>query len=223
MAMENGAGNVLATIKDRMEDMSKSELAVARYLLENPYSISLLSISDLANSAKVSETTVVRFAKKLQFMGFSEFKRAFLKGLMTPPPEEQLPVYEEISLSDQPVAVMNKMFALHRCTLDSTLASLDRELVKKAAEAISKARSVEFYGHGGSGYIAQTATFHFLRSGIRCSAWVDETTQQSSMRLIDDEDVVVAISHSGLTETIIRSVQGARARGITTIAITNSP
>jgi DNA-binding MurR/RpiR family transcriptional regulator len=223
MALENGYGDVLTTIKNSMKELSKSELTVAEYLLENPYNISLLSISDLANSAGVSETTVVRFTKKLKFKGFMDFKRSFLEDMLTRPSEAVLPVYEELSLSDRPAAVMSKLFALHKRTLESTLQSVDKEILTKAATKIANAQCVEIYGNGGSGYIAQSTLFQFLRSGIRCSAWVDETTQESSTRLLGEKDVVVAISHTGQTETIIRAVQAARARGVTTIAITNYP
>lgn len=222
MAIAKNQGNVLTTIRDSMGAMSKSERTVANFLLENPYNISLLSISDLASNAGVSETTVVRFTKKLHFKGFTDFKRAFLKNMLIPPSED-MPVYEEISLSDQPETVMNKLFALHQRTFESTIVSMDKHLLIEAATKIANARSVDFYGHGGSGYIAQSALFRFLRSGVRCSAWVDETTQDSSTKLLGEQDVVVAISHTGLTETIIRTVRGARASGVTTIAITNYP
>ncbi len=223
MAIEKSRGEVLTTIRETLHELSKSELTVANYLLENPYNISLLSISDLASSAGVSETTVVRFTKKLKFKGFLDFKRSFLEHMLIPPSEEVLPVYEEISLSDQPAAVMGKLFALHQRTLESTMATVDKEILTEAAKKIANAKNVEIHGHGGSGYIAQSALFQFLRSGIRCSAWVDETTQESSIKLLGEQDVVVAISHTGLTETIVRTVQMARARDVTTIAITNYP
>ena len=221
MATGKTRRSVLTTIRDSTGKMSKGELLVANYLLKNPHSISLLSISTLASSAEVSETTIMRFAKKLRFKGFTDFRRAFLQDMLKPPREDTLPVYEEISLSDQPFAVIEKLFSLHQRTFDSTLTSVDQQVLAQAAKKIANARSVAFHAHGGSGYIAQSALCLFLGLGIRCSAWVDETTQESSTKLLGEEDVVVAISHSGSTETIVGTVRTARAHGVTTIVITN--
>ena len=213
--------NTLELIRSASDSFSKSEAVVANYLLAHPQSSNVLSISDLAISAGVSEATVVRFTKKLGFKGFIDFKRAILQELLQNSNGEADPIYEEIRLADDPGTVVAKLLCLHKQTIDATSHALDRTGFAAAAEAIANSMNVVLYGHGGSGCIAQSAMFQFLTAGIQCSARVDETIQERSAGLLQRGHVVIALSHSGETPSLIQAVRIARRHHALTIAITN--
>lgn len=215
--------NTLQLIRSVFDSLSKSEAQVATYLLANPQNLNVLSISDLAISAGVSEATVVRFAKKLGFQGFIDFKRSILQDLLTNSGGDNVSIYEEIDLGDDPGTVVGKLFYLHKQTIDATSQAMDKAGFAAAAEAIARSMNVVLYGHGGSGYIAQSATFQFLTAGIQCSARVDETIQERSARMLQPGDVVIALSHSGETPSIIQAVKIAKAHHAITVGITNDP
>ena len=147
---------------------------------------------------------MVRFAKKLGFQGFIDFKRTILQDLLTNSGGDNVSIYEEIDLGDDPGTVVGKLFYLHKQTIDATSQAMDKAGFAAAAEAIARSMNVVLYGHGGSGYIAQSATFQFLTAGIQCSARVDETIQERSARMLQPGDVVIALSHSGETPSIIK-------------------
>lgn len=216
--------NTLTLIRSNLDSFSKSEAVVASYLLANPQNLDVLSISDLAISAGVSEATVVRFAKKLGFNGFIEFKRAILQDLLSNNHGGAgVAIYEELDLGDGPATVLSKLFALHKQTLDATSQAVDCTAFAAAAQAIADSMNVILYGHGGSGYIAQSAMFQFLTAGIQCSARVDETIQERSARMLRPGDVVIALSHSGETPSLVQAVQIAKSLQAVTISITNDP
>ena len=64
------------TISDSMHALRKSELKVAEYVLKNPLKVIRMRIVDLAEEAKVSEPTVVRFCRGVGCKGFQDFKLA---------------------------------------------------------------------------------------------------------------------------------------------------
>jgi len=88
-------------------------------------------------------------------------------------------------------------------------------------EAIAAANHVYFIGVGTSGPNTLDAYNKFFRLGIPCSAHTDSHLQAMVISMVIREDVVIAITHSGGTKDPVYTLELARKRGATTIAITN--
>ncbi|MEY8748439.1 MurR/RpiR family transcriptional regulator [Bacillales bacterium AN1005] len=65
-------------INERYSSFSEGELAIAGYILKNKEIIHQLSINQLASKSLTSKSSVLRFAQKLGFSGFTELKN-FMK------------------------------------------------------------------------------------------------------------------------------------------------
>src|SRR5688572_14932 len=79
---------LLKRLKEGAEGFSKHQRTLARYVVKNYESVAFATVSDLAEESGVSEATVVRFAKALDFSGYPEFQnevrrllRADLRGV----------------------------------------------------------------------------------------------------------------------------------------------
>jgi DNA-binding MurR/RpiR family transcriptional regulator len=66
--------DLFKTIAQAHSQLRKSERKVADYVLEHRAKIVQMRIVDLAAAAAVSEPTVVRFCRALDFEGFQDFK-----------------------------------------------------------------------------------------------------------------------------------------------------
>ena len=122
---------------------------------------------------------------------------------------------------DTAETIVQKVFRTSIQALEETLAILDMEGFRHAAELLHGARQRDFYGLGGSAQIARDVAHKFLRIGIRASAFDDTHMMAMSASLLRAGDVVVAFSHSGRTSGVLESVQIARANRASVIAITN--
>lgn len=72
--MENK--NIISTIRENYDDMSKSFKKVADYILNNTKEVSLYkNMSTLAEKIEVSKATVIRFAKHLNLEGSKELQK----------------------------------------------------------------------------------------------------------------------------------------------------
>ena len=203
-------------------NLSPAEQRVSEYILQNAMQETFLNISDLAVKAGVSEATIVRFCKKLGYTGFLEFKKAFLQERLqdysaTPPP------YEEITLNDSPTMVLKKIFTLMQESLGNSWEKVDTDAFEQAVDRLAAADMIELYAHGGSGYIAQNVVITYQRMGIRCVAITDPFLHSVAIETTSVKDVVLGISHTGVTESIVKAMQRARERGIPTVGITNYP
>ena len=195
--------------------MRRSERKVAETVLADPGAVITMRIIDLANKASVSEPTVVRFCRALGFEGFQSFKVQLAQHLGSSPSFRQFSVSAGDSVAD-----------LSRKVFDSTIGSLlkvrdelDEVALEKAIQALCQAERVEFYGFGASGSVAIDAQHKFFRLQVSAAAYTDPHIQHMSAISLKENDVVVAISQSGLTKALIQSVHLAREAGATIIGL----
>lgn len=207
--------NLIRKINLGLDKLRKSERKVAEFILADPAKVINMRIIDLANSANVSEPTVIRFCRALDFDGFQAFKLELAQHIGSSGSFSQFQVSPDDSIAD----VNKKVF-------DSTIGSLinvrdeiDAGALEKAINALSSAERVEFYGFGASGSVAIDAQHKFFRLQVSAAAYTDPHIQHMSAISLKPTDVIVAISQSGRSKALIQSVKLAREAGATVIGL----
>ncbi len=199
--------------------LKRAERAAIDYILRHPGEIADASIVHVAREAGCSEATLVRLARRLGYDGFPALKAAFQQG---DEPAEGV-VYKGIGSRDDPLAVVEKVFAASIQSLHDTLQVLDREQYGRAVKTLVTARRMLFCGLGDAALVAAAVCQKFLRVNGDAQSSEDPDVQLIMASHLQPGDVVAAISHSGRTTTVIHTVEQARARGATAIAVTNYP
>lgn len=206
---------LLDSIRTQLDSLSKSERKVALAVLDNPARTVGANITALAKSAQVSEPTVVRFCRTLGYDGWHEFKLKLAQGLALALP----------GLNDQPAQddlasdLVNKICSRSINTLLDLRNNLNAEPVQKALDILSRARKIEFYGHGTSGIVAADAQHKFFRSGVPTVAYADPAIHSISAALLHEGDAVVAISQRGNSPALVRSAKLAKEGGADVIVL----
>jgi DNA-binding MurR/RpiR family transcriptional regulator len=77
------------------------------------------------------------------------------------------------------------------------------------------------YAVGGSATVARDLSHKLLKIGIKSSVYDDAHTMLMSAAILSDDDVIIAISHSGATRAVNDPVKLATRSGAKAIAITN--
>lgn len=216
--VEPGIPPLLAQIEAARERLSKAELRVADYVLSHPDTIMALSIAALAGAVGVSQPTVARFCMALGFSGFKEFKLRLVQSLAGGVPF----VHRDVGVGDPSSALVAKVLdrtiaALMRVRSDLNAADLDR-----AIHLLANAHRIEFYGLGNSGIIAADAQHKFFRLGMPTVAYTDPHIHGMAATLLQPGAAVMAISNTGRTRDLLRSVEYARQAGADVVAITAS-
>jgi DNA-binding MurR/RpiR family transcriptional regulator len=208
----------LASTRRLYGELTAAERRVADYLLGNPGRAMALAITELAQRSGVGVATVSRLCSKLGYAGYPEMKTALAVELLSPAHAEPEAIHDD----DDAAAVVRKAFALAAQNMHSTAALLDHQAFTRAAEAIARARRVEFYAHGGiTPPIAHIAVHRFLILGVPCAAISEPAQLAASAALLSEGDVVVALSNSGDVPALASALTAARATGATTVAVTN--
>lgn len=218
MAKENDKSGVqLPILRSVYQDLTKSEQRIADYIIDNGEKIMEQTIPELARNTGSAEITVSRFCKKLGFSGFQALKIALMAELST----AENTSLREIGEDDTEEEIAGKVFQNIMDGLQDTLKILDYEQVAKAVDALCSARRVLVYGYGNSATVCQDIETRFMRFGMAIKAYSDMSQQLTSASLLQPEDVVIAVSHTGATIKLLESVQEARKAGATVIAITS--
>lgn len=188
---------------------------VADFVLDKPEAIIYLSVTEAAAQIGVSEATIIRFCQQLDLKGYQDFKIQLSQAIQTPVKT----LNEEIELTDSPTQLLRKVSQVMVATISESLRIANDQSLQHAFETLAHANRIEFIGSGGSGIIAQDAHHKFLKLGIPCGVHRDAHNAAQVCSVLTKGDVVVAISYSGSTKDILRSVSLAKEAGAKVLAI----
>jgi RpiR family transcriptional regulator, carbohydrate utilization regulator len=211
---------LLERIQDHYGTLRKSERIVADFLRTNADTRLDSSITELARALGVSEATISRVSRALGYEGYPDLKLSMAEGTQHQRSSyANIPV--EIDESDSLVKTSGKLLSILVSGLEGTQRNLDAQRLEQAVEALHKARKIVFVGVGGGAAICDEATHLFLKAGLDASSYSDGYTQTIIAAKLTQADVMVGISHTGITATVTEAMLLAKENGATTIAITS--
>lgn len=175
------------------------------------------SITQIAESANVAESTVIRACKRLGFSGFHDLKLTIARE-GTPRLHMVADALAEDETTDTIVA---KLFASSAAVLAEAATSVDTAALEALVESITRASRILVVGLGPSSSVAQDAAYRLRSIGLGVDAPIDALTQHLAAGLLRPGDVCLAVSHTGATRETLETVGAAHAAGATTGAITS--
>lgn len=213
----NSTTGLLTRLESRTPKLKGAEKKLAEYISEQHAKIIHQSITELAELSGTSESTVVRFCKKLGYKGYQDLKINLAREIIKP----EQHIHEVIEPEDDVITIKKKIFQSNIQTLYDSMEVCSNEELERAIEAISHANHIEFYGVGGSGNVAVDAQHKFLKVGIKSFAYTDVALQSMSASVLSSDDVAVGISHTGSHTDTLHALKLAKAQGAKIISISN--
>ncbi len=210
-------------IRALLPALQPSMRRVAAQVLANTGTAATLTVTELAEAAGVSSTTVIRFCKAIGFRGYPQLRLALANeaGQAQGAGRASRAVGGDIGPGDDLARVVEKIAFADARAVEETAAQLDIGVLEKVVDALVRARRVDVYGVGASAFVALDFQQKLHRIGRVCFAWSDTHIALTSAALLGPEDVAIGISHTGVTTDTIDAVVQARSRGATTVALTN--
>jgi len=166
--------DVFKIIAQAHPQLRKSERKVADYVLEHRAKIVQMRIVDLAAAAAVSEPTVVRFCRALDFDGFQDFKLNLAQFLGTNTSYQQF----RLDSRDSVEQFKEKIFDATMGNLMRVKSDLDAANLEQAIMALARSKRVDCYGFGASAPICTDAQHKFFRLNMSAAAYADPHLQR---------------------------------------------
>jgi DNA-binding MurR/RpiR family transcriptional regulator len=216
MDLNDSMVNVIATTKFMYTSMTRAEKKVADYILDQPTEVIGLSLSEIAKRCHSGQATVVRFCKTIGVDGYSDLKLLISNQLQKENHSQTPDLEPDMSMQD----IVKNIFEINILTLKNTLNINLPEEYKKACDTIVRAKSIAFFSLGDAYFPCCYANLLFKRMGLNSCADIDADMQLIDACRLKENDVAIAISHSGNSRQVVDAMKIAKENGAVTICIT---
>ncbi|GGP36184.1 MurR/RpiR family transcriptional regulator [Saccharothrix coeruleofusca] len=223
MATESTDTSPLVKIRSLLPGLARAEQRVAKVVLDNPATVAHRSITEVAEAAGTSETTVTRFCKAIGVGGYPELRIALAADTARTAARTDRDLGGDIGPGDDLRQVVGKVAFADARAVEETAEQLDVDTLEAVVEAVAGAGRVDVYGFGASAFVAFDLQQKLHRIGRTCFAWNDTHIALTSAAVLSGADVAVGISHTGSTAETVEALRVAKQHGATTVALTNFP
>ncbi|GMA65014.1 MurR/RpiR family transcriptional regulator [Alicyclobacillus fastidiosus] len=206
----------LIRLREALPRLSDSEARIAEFIIQNPSEFVHLTIQELASRSQSSPAAAVRLWKSLGFTGYQEFKIRVASDVQSNVAEE----YSELKVGSSFASVLRSVEERHLQSIQNTLRLLDESAVAEAVRVIHRASKVMAYGIGASGVVAEDLAQKLTRIGFPVYEAADFHKAAVLASHLNDQDVLVLLSHSGATSEVVEVAEIAKRKGAHLIAVT---
>jgi len=209
-------------IKAIRNSLSTSETKLADFILNSSNAIRELSSQELANVARVSQSSVVKFTQKLGYKGYPTFKLAVIDALNSEAVNNNKnnQLHGKITLNDSLRELANKLLHSKISVLNETKDLNETKSVEQAVTLIKSAKRILICGLGGSALVGYDFSYKLQKIGLSAIANSDPHAQLAYAATFSKDDLVFAISESGFTHEVIQICNQAKQNNAKIISLT---
>ncbi|GIN85110.1 transcriptional regulator [Heyndrickxia sporothermodurans] len=179
------------------------EILLYNYITKNSDKVIYMRIRELADATHVSTSTILRFCRKLNCEGFSEFK-----------------VKLKLHLDRKEKANLKSTKHYLSEFVERTMKGNFEAYIQETAELVAKSSKVIFVGTGSSGILAEFGARYFSSLGKFSSFIKDPFYPINSRELKDSISIILSVS--GETDFTLNLASLLKGEGSKIISITNS-
>jgi len=188
---------------DSIASFNELETSLYNYISQNLEKVAYMRIRELADETHVSTATILRFCRKLNCEGFSEFK-------------VKLKMYLE---EDKRTFIKSSQHSIVEFFERTIKGDID-EKINEAAIQIQKAENVIFIGIGSSGILAEYGARYFSSLG-KFSLYIKDPHFPIHSKFRNNS-VTIALSVSGENPFTVNHLNLLKQEGSKIISITNN-
>ena len=191
-------------IASRQNELSKRLRQVAEFVLENPSTVALGTLSTIAQEAGVHPSTLIRFAAAFEFDGFSEMQQLFRNKLVEHSSSYRERVrlsYEKSGDKNESVdshSILQEFMASNTSAIHNLETTINSDDIEIALDLFEQSKTIHIVGVRRSFPIASYLVYS-LRQLKQRAFLVDNTAamhQEHVNTLTSKDDLLIAISYS---------------------------
>ncbi|MBE6932367.1 MAG: MurR/RpiR family transcriptional regulator [Ruminococcaceae bacterium] len=214
--------DILTIIQTNMSSFSKGQKLIAKYILEFYDKAAFMTASRLGKTVGVSESTVVRFAVELGYVGYPSMQKALQAMILNRLTSVQRIEVTNDRIGDQDVVSMVLQADIDKIRM--TNEALDRAAFDAAVEAITKAENIYILGVRSSASLANFLGFYlnYMFDNVRLVTKSGTGSVFEQIVRVGPRDVVIGISFPRYSSSTIKGIQFCRDMGATVIGLTDA-
>lgn len=214
--------SITGRIQANYSKLTRTECKIADYILEHSPEVAFKTLEEIANCIEVSTTSVIRFARTLEYEGYTQMQQSIQQSLMKKVslPERYDESYSFLKKNDLLKGLLDSEIE----NLRRSVELLDEESMHKAVEAINQAQKVYVLGarstfglaHYMTANLSQIRNHIYLVSGTG-GMYPEEIVGAGS------GDVCLAYMFPRYQKMISNLLSWMKSKGVKVILITTPP
>ena len=208
----NKSNDIISTLKAMAKEKNSIDGIIAEYIL-NCENILGIKTEDISRTCHVSNSTIIRFCKKLGFSGFSEFKYSFSEVMQN----RKFSSYSQYNRDPENDNYLEDV----TLSLSKTKELFTKEKRDQIVELFSECSYGFIYGIGASYIVAQDLEIRFRRLGKYYTALNDLSMMHFTAKSALKEQLFIGISYSGNAVDTMDSLRLAMQQGARTLLVTS--
>jgi len=186
----------LVKIRAERDQMSAIERRIADFILENAHLLRDYSSQQLANSLRISQSSVVKFSQKLGFKGYPDLKVSVSEAVARENGNGETRA-QPPSRSDPRAALAADLWRSKTLAEEETRLINTPEKILEIARSIDAAGRVFIIGLGEDGVAARAFAVKLAMLGILVICHTDPVLMSSALAIAEKGDVLVLFSEHG--------------------------
>ncbi len=199
--------------------LSPIQRKITDLIMRDPEEYTMLTITECSKKLEVSEASLTRFAKALDFKGYHDFQNSLKSNLLnqlTPKVKMEKTLQKSAASTNR----IEKELLKDIETLSKALQTINHEQFQKVVASISQAECVYLMGLGVSKSIVSFLDFRLRRIGIETKIFTSGGHEFMEKLLpIQSKDIVLAIGFQRSYSEIITALDYTQKKGIQAISL----
>lgn len=212
--------SVLKKIRTKLDDMTPTDRQIGQYIIDNPDKMLGLSSAALAVETGRSQSSVVKFSQRIGCATYQALKiavsEAKSQGWETPAGM----IHGTIERDDSYRSILEKLIASKLVSIQQTVAINAEADIQNAVECLHQAGRIQLAAVGASSLVARDFSYKLTKLGRNVLHNNDSHIQIANASALGPDDVLFALSHSGLSLETLRIAELAVERGAKVISVT---
>jgi DNA-binding MurR/RpiR family transcriptional regulator len=202
---------LLVRIKNLVQSDDTTYQPIANFIFNNSRIIEKFNIAYLAKITNSSPATVTRFCKSIGLQGYKEL--TFILSEQNKLTTELVPtnlLVDSLKLKEQ----VNEIISETAYLID------DYDFNQLVNDLVTRPNKIMFLGYGESYTFLRMFASRLLRLGINIATFSQQEDLEVAMSLIDETNIILALSLSGTTKQVLEISRFAKQRKAKLYSIT---
>lgn len=213
--------DLMRVIQANFHRLSKGQKIIAQYIMNNYDKAAFMTAAKLGEKVGVSESTVVRFANAIGYIGYPQLQKQLQEMVRT-----KLTTVQRIEMSSDfanKESILKNVLKSDMENIRTTIEEVDQTSFDQAVKSIIEAKSIYILGLRSSTALAEFLGFYlnFLRDNVHVVTYTIGDIFEQLFR-IGNDDLVIAIGFPRYSARSVKALEYVKSKGANTIAVTDS-
>ena len=209
--------DVQARLANVYRELPAAQRAIADLLMADPLLGALWGIESMAEKARVSVGSVTRFAKRLGYRGFSDFRDALREACSARSGDTEL---EELKPATDLFGALSEVLRRDGGHLTRLIQVVDHAMLESASRLLLGAEHRVILGRGVGQVMGLVFSFHLTQAGVPCIAALPSDFSNQVANL-GPRDLLVAISFPPYSRETVDAALFAKQNGTPVLAFSD--